>query len=106
MSRPGACLFASGFHLAHRSSGTGPPPGDANDAEDDWVVWESFLVLREPDPLSDGFDAWTVWFENIKACHDRLKAELEVLGGLAKTASGGLLPGATPDWASTKRSLY
>ena len=36
-------------------------------------------MLREPNPLSDGFDAWTAWFDNLKACHARLRDEAERL---------------------------
>ena len=94
-------LFSAGFQLTHRSSGVEPAQ---DDEEDDWQVWESLLVLREPNPLSDGFDAWTAWFDNLKACHARLRDEAERLE--ASRPSKGLLAGAAPSWVDTKRSLY
>ena len=98
-----ACLFASGFILTHRSTAAPAPDGDE---DDDWVTWESFLILREPDPLSDGFDAWTAWFDNVKACHERLCDEFQAIAEVAKAHAGGLLQGEMPAWASTRRSLY
>ena len=94
-------LFSAGFQLTHRSSGVEPAQ---DNEEDDWQVWESLLVLREPNPLSDGFDAWTAWFDNLKACHARLRDEAERLE--ASRPSKGLLAGAAPSWVDTKRSLY
>ncbi|KAH8085045.1 hypothetical protein JL720_7763 [Aureococcus anophagefferens] len=97
-----ACLFASGFILTHRSTAAPAPDGDE---DDDWVTWESFLILREPDPLSDGFDAWTAWFDNVKACHERLCDEFQAIAEVAKAHAGGLLQGEMPAWASTRRSV-
>ena len=59
-------------------------------------------MLREPNPLSDGFDAWTAWFDNLKACHARLRDEAERLE--ASRPSKGLLAGAAPSWVDTKRA--
>ena len=92
-------LFSAGFQLTHRSSGVEPAQ---DNEEDDWQVWESLLVLREPNPLSDGFDAWTAWFDNLKACHARLRDEAERIE--ASRPSKGLLAGASPSWVDTKRS--
>lgn len=94
-------LFSAGFQLTHRSSGVEP---SQDEGDDDWQVWESLLILREPNPLSDGFDAWTAWFDNLKACHARLRNEGERLR--AAKPSKGLLAGAAPSWADSRRGLY
>ena len=106
-----AVLFSAGFQLAHRSAGGGggggddaADGGDSDESSSSWVVWESFLILREPNPLADGFDAWTAWFDNLKACHARLADEATRVG--AATADTGRADGVAPAWVDTKRSLY
>ena len=62
----GGCeaLFAAGFHLQTLAGGdalasSAGVPYDEDDGE-------VFLVLREPDPISDGLDAWSGFFDTLK----------------------------------------
>ena len=71
----GGCeaLFAAGFHLQTLAGGdalasSAGVPYDEDDGE-------VFLVLREPDPISDGLDAWSGFFDTLKESAARVAAE-------------------------------
>ncbi|KAJ1448905.1 hypothetical protein M885DRAFT_537564 [Pelagophyceae sp. CCMP2097] len=67
-------LIAAGFDLVHRES---PVPMPA-DVDDDFCCFEAFLICHEPEPLIDT-EEWSNWFNNLRACHARVKEEAQKL---------------------------
>ena len=64
--------------------------------EDDGEV---FLVLREPDPIADGLDAWSGFFDTLKESAARVAAEEQAIGARRAVASDA----PAPAWANRAR---